>query len=87
MQAAVTGPAAVADVGFECKVPGPHVVAATVVTIAGNAHPALRNEATTEAAPFTFLGRVLPEGASESRVRRMVKLEAEGDVQPQGSVS
>jgi NAD(P)-dependent dehydrogenase (short-subunit alcohol dehydrogenase family) len=72
---------------FERNAPGPDVVAARIVALAGNAHPALRNKVTREAAQFTLLRRVLPPGAFESGVRRAFKLEAKGEVLPQGSVA
>jgi short-subunit dehydrogenase len=76
---------------FERKAPGPDVVAGKVVSIAGSAHPALRNKVTKEATQFTLLRRVLPPGAFESGVRRAFKLEAKGEAhgeaQPQGSAA
>lgn len=76
---------------FEHKAPGPDVVAGKVVSIAGSAHPALRNKVTKEATQFTLLRRVLPPGAFESGVRRAFKLEAKGEAhgeaQPQGSAA
>jgi short-subunit dehydrogenase len=78
---------------YERNAPGPDVVAAKVVAIADNAHPALRDKVTKEAAQFTLLRRALPPGAFESGVRRAFKLEAKGDAeakgeaQPQGSVT
>jgi NAD(P)-dependent dehydrogenase (short-subunit alcohol dehydrogenase family) len=72
---------------YERKAPGPDVVAAKVVAIADNAHPALRNKVTKEATQFTLLRRGLPPGAFENGVRRAFKVEAKGEAQPQGSVT
>ncbi len=72
---------------FERKAPGPGVVAGKVAAIADDAHPALRNKVTKEAAQFTLLRWMLPPGAFESGVRRAFRLEAKGKAQPPGGVA
>ncbi len=59
---------------FENKAPGPDVVARTVVAIANDARPALRNKITREATQLTLLKWMLPGGAFEAGVRRVFKL-------------
>jgi len=65
--------AAMAD--YERKAPGPDIVAAKVVSLANDAHPALRNKITREATQFTLLRSLLPAGAFEAGVRRGFRLD------------
>lgn len=58
------------------KAPGPQVVARTVVSIASDAHPPLRNKVTKQTRQVTLLKRFTPAAAFEAGVRRSFKLRA-----------
>jgi len=59
---------------LERKAPGPQVVARTVVSIASDPYPALRNKVTKQTRRTTLLKRFTPAAAFEAGVRRSFKL-------------
>jgi len=72
--------AAIAE--LERKAPGPLVVASTVVSIATDPHPALRNKVTKQTRQITLLKRFTPAAAFEAGVRRSFKLRASDTLLP-----
>jgi NAD(P)-dependent dehydrogenase (short-subunit alcohol dehydrogenase family) len=56
------------------KAPGPEVVARTVVSIASDPHPALRNKVTKQTRQVMLLKRFTPAAAFEAGIRRSFKL-------------
>ena len=57
------------------KAPGPDIVARTVVSIASDPHPALRNKVTKQTRQVTLLKRFIPAAAFEAGIRRNFKLQ------------
>jgi len=72
--------AAIAE--LERKAPGPQVVARTVVSIARDPHPALRNKVTRQTRQVTLLKRLTPAAVFEAGVRRSFKLQASDTAHP-----
>lgn len=72
--------AAAAD--LERKAPGPQVVARTVVSIASDPHPALRNKVTKQTRQVTLLKRFTPAAAFEAGVRRSFNLQTSDTALP-----
>jgi NAD(P)-dependent dehydrogenase (short-subunit alcohol dehydrogenase family) len=72
--------AAIAE--LERKAPGPQVVARTVVSIASDPHPALRNKVTKQTRQITLLKRLTPAAAFEAAVRRSFKLQTSDTALP-----
>jgi len=68
------GRAFAAAAEFARKAPGPEVVARTVVSIASDPHPALRNKVTKQTSRVTLLKRLAPAAAFEAGIRRSFKL-------------
>jgi NAD(P)-dependent dehydrogenase (short-subunit alcohol dehydrogenase family) len=56
------------------KAPGPEVVARTVVSIASDPHPALRNKVTRQTRQVTLLKKLAPAAVFEAGMRRSFKL-------------
>src|SRR5215468_142610 len=67
------GRAFAAAAELQRKAPGPEVVARTVVSIAGDPHPALRNKVTKQTRQVTLLKRFTPAAAFEAGIRRSFK--------------
>src|SRR5215470_6630142 len=72
--------AATAELGR--KAPGPQVVARTVVSIAGDPHPALRKKVTKQTRQVTLLKRFTPAAAFEAGIRRSFKLSTSDTASP-----
>jgi NAD(P)-dependent dehydrogenase (short-subunit alcohol dehydrogenase family) len=72
---ALRGRVFAAAAALERKAPGPQVVARTVVSIARDPHPALRNKVTRQTRQVTLLKRFTPTAAFEAGVRRSFNLQ------------
>jgi NAD(P)-dependent dehydrogenase (short-subunit alcohol dehydrogenase family) len=67
---------------LERKAPGPEVVARTVVSIARDPQPALRNKVTRQTRQVTLLKRFTPAAAFEAGVRRTFNLQTSDTALP-----
>jgi len=61
------------------KAPGPEIVARTVVSIARDPHPALRNKVTGQTRQVTLLKRFTPAAVFEAGIRSSFKLPGQQD--------